>query len=62
MMLTSLVLLLATRIAVGQIQCPTVAASFGDDLDLSSFYISLNDHGSSGISASGSGFCKLFQS
>lgn len=31
------------ELATGQLQCPRVAASFGDDLDLSSFYVSLDD-------------------
>ena len=42
-MLTSLVLLLVMQLVTGQLQCPQVAASFGDDLDLSSFYVSLDD-------------------
>ena len=59
-MLTSLVLLLMTRLVASQLQCTNVAASFGYDLDLSSFYVSLDDasddgDGSAGASGTRSG-------
>ena len=41
MTLVVLPLLLMRRVA-GQLQCPQVAASFGDDLDLSSFLVLLD--------------------
>ena len=41
MPLVVLPLLLMRRVA-GQLQCPQVAASFGDDLDLSSFLVLLD--------------------
>lgn len=59
-MLALLVFVLATQLVASQLQCPQMAASFGDDIDLSSFYVSLddasvNDYGST---ASGGGSCK----
>ena len=68
-MLTLLVFLLVTHQVTGQLQCPKVAASFGDDLDLSSFYLQLGngiddgtggDTGVGSASASGGGSCKFF--
>ena len=70
-MLTLLVFLLVTHQVTGQLQCPKVAASFGDDLDLSSFYLQLGngiddgtggDTGVGSASASGGGSCKFFYS
>lgn len=64
-MLTLLVFLLVTHQVTGQLQCPEVAASFGDDLDLSSFYLQLGNGvgdmgGDTGVgSASGGGYCKF---
>lgn len=68
-MLTSLVLLLVTslvtQLVACQLQCPQAAASFGDDLHLSSFYVWLDD-GVGDVegdvdagSTSGDGSCKF---
>ena len=40
-----LVFLLMTQLVIGQLQCPNVATSFGADLNLSSFSLSLHDVG-----------------
>ena len=48
-MLSLLVLLLVTHEVAGQLQCPQVAASFGEDLDLSSFSVSLHDGVGDGV-------------
>ena len=64
-MLTLLVFLLVTHQVAGQLQCPQVAASFGDNLDLSSFYLQLGDglsdtRGETDAgSASGGGSCEF---
>ena len=64
-MFISLVLLLVLQLVAGQLQCQDVAASFGEDLDLSSFYVSLddgNDDGSAGASGTRSSdyYCKFY--
>ena len=65
-MLTLLSLLLITQLADGNLQCPKTAASFGDDFDLSSFYVQIEDGVNDevigvvdGGSASGGGSCKF---
>ena len=40
-MLILFALLLVTHQVAGQLQCPQVSASFSDDLDISSFSVSL---------------------
>ena len=60
---SSLVLLLVLQLVAGQLQCPNVATSFGEDLDLSSFYVALDDgsdDGSAGASGTRSSDCCKF--